>query len=45
MKKENNLFGICKKNINWIEMVTQYGHYVSENGFLSCKGEQINMKD
>jgi hypothetical protein len=30
---------------HWIEMVTQYGHYVSEMGFLSCNGERINMKD
>jgi hypothetical protein len=37
---------IFQQNTNfWIQMVTQYGHYVSETGFLSCKGEQINMKD
>jgi hypothetical protein len=29
----------------WIQMVVAYGEYISENGFLSCKGERISMKD
>lgn len=42
----NNDRMIFQEHTNrWIQMVVAYGDYVSENGFLSCKGERISMKD